>query len=195
MSDATQSVRAADRPSTAAVDTWRDPTSPAVGVARPARTEPARVLVLGLGNDILRDDAVGLVVVRAVRRLLRGHADVEVVDTEEMGLSLLDFIAGYRDLVIVDSIQTGKAAPGTLHEIDDDALCLLPRISPHFLGVGEILALGRQLGLAMPERVKIFAIEVEDPFTLDTELTAAVAAAVAGTVDRVATHAASLAAA
>lgn len=148
-------------------------------------TTPAPVLVLGLGNDILTDDAVGLVVTRAVRRLLLEQVEIEVVDTEEMGLSLLDFIAGHRDLVIVDSVQTGKAAPGTLHEIDGDALCVLPHISPHFLGVGEIIALGRRLGLAMPERVKIFAIEVEDPFTLGTELTKAIAATVPEAIRRV----------
>jgi hydrogenase maturation protease len=144
-----------------------------------------RVLVLGLGNDILSDDAVGLTVARAVRAAVRDVATIRVVATEEMGLSLLDFIAGHRELIIVDAIQTGRAAPGTLHEIDGDALCVLPRISPHFLGVGEILTLGRQLGLAMPERVKIFAIEVADPFTLGTELTPAVATVVPEAVSRV----------
>lgn len=146
---------------------------------------PAPVLVLGLGNDILTDDAVGLVVTRAVHRLLREQVEIEVVDTEEMGLSLLDFIAGHRDLIIVDSVQTGRAVPGTLHEIDGDALRLLPRISPHFLGVGEIITLGRQLGLTMPDRVKIFAIEAEDPFTLGTDLTPAVAATVPEAIRRV----------
>ncbi|MBK9138065.1 MAG: hydrogenase maturation protease [Verrucomicrobia bacterium] len=153
------------------------------------------VLILGLGNDILTDDAVGLAVARAVRERLQDAQTVRVVDTEEMGLSLLDFIAGHRELIIVDAIQTGKAPPGTVHEMDGDALCLLPRISPHFLGIGEILTLGRQLGLTMPGRVKIFAIEVADPFTLGTSMTAPVALAVPEVVNRVVVWARSNAAA
>jgi hypothetical protein len=54
------------------------------------------------------------------------------------------------------------------------------------VGVGETLALGRQLGLAMPEQVKIFAIEVEDPFTLGTDLTPALQSALPGIVERIA---------
>jgi hypothetical protein len=57
--------------------------------------------------------------------------------------------------------------------------------TPHFLGVSETLALGRQLGLAMPEQVSIFAIEVADPFTLGTSLTPALQTALPGVVARV----------
>jgi len=39
--------------------------------------------------------------------------------------------------------------------------------------VGEVLALGRQLGLSVPRRVKILAIEVQDPVTVGTSLTPA----------------------
>jgi hydrogenase maturation protease len=143
------------------------------------------VLLLGLGNDILTDDAVGLHVVHELQRELGDHPAIDVRETTEMGLALLDYIVGYRAVVIVDSIQTGKAAPGVLHEVDAAALTQLTGRTPHFLGVSETLALGRQLGLAMPEQVSIFAIEVADPFTLGTALTPALQAALPGIVARV----------
>jgi hydrogenase maturation protease len=86
----------------------------------------------------------------------------------------------------VDSIQTGREAPGLVHELEAVALTQLTGRTPHFLGVSETLALGRRLGLAMPERVKIFAIEVEDPFTLGTALGPALEAALPGIVERIA---------
>jgi len=148
---------------------------------------PARpLLLLGLGNDILTDDAVGLFVVRDLRPKLAGHPSIDIRETTEMGLALLDFITGYRTVVIVDSIQTGKAPPGFLHELDASALNQLTGRTPHFVGVSETLALGRQLGLAMPEQVRIFAIEVEDPFTLGTAMTPALQAALPGIVQRIA---------
>jgi len=143
------------------------------------------VLILGLGNDILTDDAIGLHVVHELKRELSSHPSIDVRETTEMGLALLDFITGYRAVVIVDSIQTGKAAPGFLHDLDATALSQLTGRTPHFVGVSETLALGRKLGLAMPEQVRIFAIEVEDPFTLGTALTATLQASLPGIVARI----------
>lgn len=85
----------------------------------------------------------------------------------------------------MDSIQTGKEALGSLHELDAPALNQLTGRTPHFVGVSETLALGKQLGLAMPEQVRIFAIEVEDPFTLSTALTPTLQAALPGIVARI----------
>ena len=145
-----------------------------------------QLLLLGLGNDILTNDAVGLHVVRELGHKLAGLPTIDVRETTEMGLALLDFITGYRTVVIVDSIQTGSAPPGFLHELDASALNQLTGRTPHFLGVTETLALGRRLGLAMPERVTIFAIEVEDPFTLGTSLTPALRSALPSITERVA---------
>jgi hydrogenase maturation protease len=143
------------------------------------------ILLLGLGNDILSDDAAGLLVVRQLATTFAGHPAVEVRETMEMGLALLDFMTGFREVVLVDSIQTGKVPPGTVHELDADGLKSLTGRTPHFLGVGETLALGRKVGLEMPEHVHIFAIEVEDPFTLGTEMTPALRQALPAVVARV----------
>jgi hydrogenase maturation protease len=135
----------------------------------PRRKKP--VLVLGLGNDILSDDAVGLNVAREIRQHLSDADEIEVQETSEMGLSLLDYIVGFDDLVLVDAVQTGQAPAGFLHEFDVSQLNVLPILSPHFLGVGEVVTLGRQLGLRVPRQVKIFAIEVQDPFTVGVGMT------------------------
>jgi hydrogenase maturation protease len=133
---------------------------PAPGPEESSSSTP-RVLLLGLGNDILTDDAVGLHVVHELQRELAGHPSIDVRETTEMGLA------------------------GFLHELDAAAINQLTGRTPHFVGVSETLALGRQLGLAMPEQVRIFAIEVEDPFTLGTSLTPALQAALPGIVSRI----------
>jgi len=152
----------------------------------PDATADGSVLVLGLGNDILTDDAVGLVIAREMSRCFAGDPNVAVVDSCEIGLSLLDHITGHRDLIVVDSVQTGSVPVGHLHEVGEEDIKTLPGMSPHFLGVGEILALGRLLGLPMPGRVRLFAVEVADPFTLGTDLTAAVRQAMPGISERIA---------
>lgn len=93
-----------------------------------------------------------------------------------MGLCLLDLIAGFDVLVLVDSIQTGQLSPGFLHQFDVSELALLSTRSPHFLGVGEVIALGRELGFQVPSSVRILAVEVQDPFTVSQQLSRTLAA-------------------
>ncbi|TAN38179.1 MAG: hydrogenase maturation protease [Verrucomicrobia bacterium] len=144
-----------------------------------------KILLLGLGNDILTDDAVGLLIARQLRGEFAGDPRIVIHETQEMGLALLDFITGYREVVLVDAVQTCAASPGTLHELDADGLKNLTGRTPHFLGVGETLALGRKLGLAVPEHVRIFAIEVADAHTLGTNLSPVVQNALPAILERI----------
>ena len=69
------------------------------------------IRVIGLGNDLLGDDAFGLIVARQVRERSAGR--VPVVVTIESGLRLLDYLEGAEHAVVVDAVQTGSAPPGT----------------------------------------------------------------------------------
>jgi len=144
-----------------------------------------QLLLLGLGNDILCDDAVGLRVVRVLRERFKNCPNLVVAETTEMGLALLDLIVGFDPLVVVDAIQTGQCPAGFVHEFNGSDLNTLPAISPHFLGVGEALALGRELGLAVPNCIKIFAIEVRDPFQVSEILTPEIELALPSITERV----------
>lgn len=144
-----------------------------------------RILLLGLGNDILSDDAIGLRVAAAVRERLAGHKKITVIESTEMGLALLDLIVGFDTLLIVDAVQTGKVPVGFVHQIDTAELRALPTVSPHFLGISEMLALGAKLGFSMPQCVRICAVEVGDPLTVGTALTPALQNAFDGIVDHV----------
>ena len=144
-----------------------------------------RTLVLGLGNDILTDDGVGLWIARRLQQEFQDYSFIEVRETCEMGLALLGHLVGFEQAFILDSIQTGKADPGVLYELDPGTLARLAGPTPHFLGVGEVLALGQQLGLKMPARVKIFAVEVADPFSLGTSLSPSVEEAFPAVVHRI----------
>lgn len=142
------------------------------------------MLLLGLGNDLLTDDAVGLRVVRDAGPRLISYQEVALAETSECGLALLDLMTGFDWLVLVDAIQTGRAPVGFVHQLELGDLKRLPSRSPHFLGIAELLALGRELGIEIPDRVNVVAVEVQDPFTLGTEMTPAVTQALPGIVEQ-----------
>lgn len=153
--------------------------------AKPPCSSSGKVLLLGLGNELLADDAVGLLVARKLEKRLAGRPGTCVMATEESGLSLLDMVVGFDRLVVVDAIQTGQSAPGTIHVITQEDLGRIPLVSPHFVGIVEMLDLGRRLRLHMPEDIAIFAIEVQDVQTICKGMTATVKAALPGIITRV----------
>lgn len=129
------------------------------------------ILVLGLGNDILADDAVGLLAARLVRERLSHREGVTVVETSLHGMALLDLFVGYEKALLLDAIQAGAHPAGTLLELDPAKLGRVTSPSPHFAGLPEMMATAEQLGLDFPAEFRILAVEVADPHTIGGEMT------------------------
>ncbi len=134
-----------------------------------------RTLVLGLGNELAADDAVGILVARAVREELAGVADV--VECSASGMALLEVFAGYDRAVVIDAIATGRNRAGTITELRLDEVGRVTAPSLHHTGLPEMAAVAARLGLRFPLETKVLAIEVLDPYTLGGAISAPVAAA------------------
>lgn len=124
--------------------------------------------MLGLGNELLADDAVGVLAARELASRLDGRADV--VATSAHGVALLDLFEGYDGSVILDSVVTGRRPVGTVFDLDPARFHPVLAPSPHYAGIPEMLDLARRLELRFPERMRIVAMEVRDPLTLGGEM-------------------------
>ncbi len=142
-----------------------------------------KTLVLGLGNEFLSDDGVGILAARRLREELHGLADV--VESTLAGLALLDYFIGYDRAIIIDSVMTGRQPPGTIYELAPDDLDAILVPSPHYAGLPEMLAVARSIKVGFPREIKILALEVEDPYTIGGELTPAVRGALKELIQRV----------
>jgi hydrogenase maturation protease len=131
--------------------------------------------VLCLGNDLLADDAFGIEVAELIRTQV---PTVEVVEASVGGFHLLDYLQDVSRLVVVDSIQTGRSAPGTIYVLREDDVVSVPGGSPHYIGLFETLSLARTLQQPVPEEVIILAVEVADCTSMGAPLHPAVKAAV-----------------
>jgi len=139
------------------------------------------LLVLGLGNDILGDDAVGLL---AARRLAVDRPPaVEVVEAAGCGLDLLDHLVGRRQALLLDAIVTGQHPPGSVLEVGPENF-LGDHTSPHAAGLPEALSLARCLGLPLPEDLRILALEIEDAYQVREGLSPSVERALPAYIQR-----------
>ena len=132
-----------------------------------------RILVLGLGNDLYGDDGVGLHAVRLLKEEWAGRNgegertdQVDFVECSLSGLALLDVFLGYDALVIIDTIVNSEPVTGQVRILEGTELRDFPGPSPHYVSIPQTLTIGRQLGLTVPRRVKIVAVEAKDLYRL-----------------------------
>jgi hydrogenase maturation protease len=132
-------------------------------------------VVIGLGNPILGDDAVGLCVARALATRLAGRKGVVVRELHAGGLRVMDAIAGFERAVIVDAMHTGALRPGSVRRLEIGQLGEARNLaSTHDTNLPTALALGALLGLRMPRAVTVFGIEALELDTFGEALSAAV---------------------
>ena len=126
-------------------------------------------LILGIGNPILTDDGVGI---KIARKIKEGNPELEVIETSEAGIALLDLIAGYDKLVIIDSIKTGQEKPGEVYKLRlEDLKPTVDSASSHGVDIATAFELGRGLGYRMPKYISLYAVEIKDNTTFGEDCT------------------------
>ena len=145
-----------------------------------------KTILLGLGNPVLTDDAVGWRVVCSLQQRLRGRRDMDVKLCCRGGLGLMEQMIGYDRAIIVDAIRTG-APPGTVHRLGPRGIPTQSSASGHDVNLPTALELGRRIGAALPadDQIVVVGIEAQDVETFGAACTPAVAEAIPQAVEAV----------
>jgi hydrogenase maturation protease len=132
------------------------------------------VLVLGVGNLVMSDDGVGVVVAQKLQQSFRFPGTVEILDGGTLGLDLLPKLENITHLLLIDAVETGKKA-GTCIRLYGQELpiALETKISPHQMGLKDLLAVSELMGHTPREMVLIGiqpgSIEMEIGLTPEVE--------------------------
>ena len=136
------------------------------------------ITVLGIGNPLMGDDGVGITLLEGLMALDAEAdlgQDVTYVDGGTIGLSLLPMVLDAGSLLVLDAVA-GPVA-GAVVELSGDQLPRLLRmkLSPHQVGLLDVLASARLLG-SEPSRIAVVGITpafVDMRFSLSPEVEAA----------------------
>jgi hydrogenase maturation protease len=140
-------------------------------------TLKTKTLLVGVGNLILSDDAVGI---RVAQYLKQKYPQLDVIETSEYGISMLDYISGYDRLVIIDSIKAGGQT-AELYKLElQDLNPSLYYPTSHGVDIATAFDLGQKLGYQIPGKICIYAIEVNDNSTFAEGCTLAIEAKIPG---------------
>jgi len=132
------------------------------------------VLVLGVGNVLMRDEGMG---VHAVRRLERMEFPdgVDLLDGGTGGFSLLSVFDDYEHLVIIDA-ALDRDAPGTVRVRRPRFASDFPRVlSAHDIGLRDLIESATLLGPLPP--ITLITVSVALDQSMGIELSPTVEAA------------------
>jgi hydrogenase maturation protease len=146
--------------------------------------QATRVVVLGVGNVLMSDEGVGPHAVAALARAYETPPGVEFVDGGTSAMELVEDMAGADLLVIMDAVRSGAAAGELVRIAGDEVPRFFTRkLSPHQIGIGDVLASLELMGES-PRETVLLGVEPES-MDIGMELSAPVAAAVPALVTQV----------
>lgn len=150
-----------------------------------------RVLIAGIGNELMGDDGFGIAVAQRCADIELGP-DVRIVEAGIAGIGLVQDLMDHYDTVILLDALDGDGAPGSVHvlgivvpeldEMDDDERRRL-LTDMHYTVPSRVMILAQALGV-LPRQAYLVGCQ---PLTteLGMGLSAPVAAGVDVAVDRV----------
>ncbi len=142
-----------------------------------------KTLILGIGNPIVTDDSAGL---KIAQRIKERNPELEVIEACSGALGLLDDIAGYDKLIIIDSVKTEGGKPGELYKLElEDLPPASDLVTSHGVDIASAFKLGEGLGYKMPQSVIIYAVEIKDNTNFGEECTKEVAERIPALAQRI----------
>jgi len=126
----------------------------------------APIAVLGLGNVLMGDDAIGPYVIETLRAEYAFPRRVCVEDLGTPGLDLAPFVLDREALILVDAVSA-EGRPGELRCWRREALLKMkpgPRLTPHDPALAESLLLAETLGRG-PKDVLLIGVVPESVAT------------------------------
>ena len=102
----------------------------------------------------MNDDAAGVLVVQHLAEHFNFAAELTLLDGGTLGLDILPYLEGIDRLLVVDAVETG-GLPGTIIRMtgDDIPLALATKVSPHQMGLKDLLLVADLQGHAPAEMV------------------------------------------
>lgn len=119
-----------------------------------------KILVLGIGNDILKDDGIGPRLVKDLQK--ETFPESICFKTSSMGgLEILEMIREYHTVLILDAIKTKEGAPGDVYYFNPEDFHETMHLSNlHDVNFITAIELAKKIKLSIPENIHIIAIEI-----------------------------------
>jgi len=143
-----------------------------------------KTIVLGVGNQILGDDGVGIHVTSELKKRVT-DPNITIDDAVTGGMNLLELLLGYDKAIIVDAVKTNEGKTGEVKRITLDNFSTMHSCNPHDVSLIEAIEVAKKMGEErIPKEIIIIGIMMKEiPCEFGEKLSNEIAAAVPKAVD------------
>jgi hydrogenase maturation protease len=128
-----------------------------------------KTMILGLGNPIFNDDGVGLRVSDTLKETIRDK-DITIESAELAGIDMLETLSGYDRVIIIDAIKTGGQVGDIYRLTPQDLKSTIHTGTPHDVNFTTALEFGARIGVKLPEKIDIIAVEIPEGVSFGEKL-------------------------
>ena len=143
-----------------------------------------KTIVLGVGNQILGDDGVGVHVANELKKHIQ-NPNVTIDEAITGGMNLLDLILGYEKAIIIDAVKTKEGETGEVKRIPLDDFSTMHSCNPHDVSLIEAIKMAKKLGeTRIPKEIIVIGVMMKQiPCEFGEQLSKDIAAAVPKAVE------------
>ncbi|MFO7678402.1 MAG: hydrogenase maturation protease [Thermoplasmatota archaeon] len=117
-----------------------------------------KTIVLGIGNQILGDDGVGIHVVNEIRKYIN-DSNVTIDEAITGGMNLLDLLLGYDKAILVDAVKSDEVMHGQVKRIELSDFNTMHSCNPHDVSLLQAIDMAKKMGEKnIPKKIIIIGI-------------------------------------
>lgn len=117
-----------------------------------------RILILGLGNPLMGDDGIGVILAKELKKL-KWPPGLRILDVGTSVFYYLGEISQARQVIAIDAFQAG-GYPGCVYRLDIEDVADFPEQDAHGMSLPGIIKLARSI-TGLPEAITIYGVEPE----------------------------------
>ncbi len=126
-----------------------------------------RTAILGFGNPVRSDDAIGIYVIDQLRDSFQSLAHIQIFDMGTSAFEVLFQLRGFDRFIIIDSVINSEEAVGTLFKVPAEEILRTPEDDPlvflHALKWDQALSYAKKiLKDQYPEDIMVYLIAIEN---------------------------------
>jgi hydrogenase maturation protease len=117
-----------------------------------------KTIILGVGNQILGDDGVGVHVANELRKHIQ---DPNIIIDEAItgGMNLLDLLLGYNKAIIIDAVKSETGENGEVKRIPLSDFSTMHSCNPHDVSLSEAIEMAKKVGeTKIPKEIIVIGI-------------------------------------
>jgi len=143
-----------------------------------------KTIILGVGNQILGDDGVGVHVANELQKHIQ-DPNITIDEAITGGMNLLDLLLGYDKAIIIDAVKSETEENGEVKRIPLNDFSTMHSCNPHDVSLTEAIEMAKKLGEAkIPKEIIVIGIMMKQiPCEFGEKLSKNIATAVPKAVE------------